>query len=716
MAGAAAKSLRFNKNLASLIIAILCSAASGVLWFPGFLDGLEGWSFNLRAQSLADPEKASGDVVLILLDQKSLDWVKQTQSVSWPWPREFYSLIVDFCSAGKSAAFAMDVVFTEPSVYSVEDDLALCNSLKRSGNVVTAISLSRGRDGAGEWPQDISHNALSFEGEQDFLSKTGGRALRHSASFNIPEYDGAGAAVGCVTFDPDTDGVFRRITPVFSFQGKNVPSLGLAAWLCAQGIDRIGYRNGGITAGGRFIPLGPDGSVVLTFRGPTGTHVSYNAAEIIRSEIQRRNGEVPGISPEVFKDKYVFFGLTATGLYDLRPSPMAKNYTGVEIHATFLDNLLSASFIRQMSRGGGMFLIFVIALAAALAMIYGRTTALQVAAFSGFLVLPTALGFGLYAAGIWFPMTPALIASVLSIISSAIYNYSTEGRQKAFIKSAFRQYLSHDVIEQLLANPEKLNLGGERRIITIFFSDLQGFTAISEALSPEELTHLLNDYLSAMTDIIQHEGGTVDKYEGDAIIAFWNAPLDYEDHAIRAVRASLRCQQRLAELRPQFRQRTGKELFMRIGLNTGAAVVGNMGSRTRFDYTMLGDSVNLAARLEGVNKQFGTCTMISENTFKELKGEFAARELSRIAVVGRKIPVKVFEPMFREEYEKRKEALEVFAAALAFYYEGDFAKAHDIFGTIAHLDAPASRYLARCEKLIESPPDNWDGVWTMTEK
>ena len=192
--------------------------------------------------------------------------------------------------------------------------------------------------------------------------------------------------------------------------------------------------------------------------------------------------------------------------------------------------------------------------------------------------------------------------------------YTTEGRQKLFIKNAFKQYLSPAVIEELIQHPERLKLGGERRVLSIFFSDLEGFTGISEGLEPEELTALLNEYLSAMTDIIQEEGGTVDKYEGDAIIAFWNAPLLQPDHAERCVRAALRCQEKLAEMRPAFRERIGKDLRMRIGINSGPAVVGNMGSHTRFDYTMLGDAVNLAARLEGINKQFGTYTILSQAT------------------------------------------------------------------------------------------------------
>ena len=219
-----------------------------------------------------------------------------------------------------------------------------------------------------------------------------------------------------------------------------------------------------------------------------------------------------------------------------------------------------------------------------------------------------------------------------------------------------------------------------------------------------------------MTDIIHEEGGTVDKYEGDAIIAFWNAPLPQPDHALRGVRAALRCQETLAELRPEFKLRAGKDLLMRIGMNTGEAVVGNMGSRKRFDYTMLGDSVNLAARLEGVNKQFDTYTMVSGSTYGVVKESFPARELARVAVVGRKEPVTVYEPMMKEEYESKRGDLDSFSQGLHLFYEGHFEEAKDQFSRIADRDPPAARYVDKCGVLLEEKPESWNGVWVMTEK
>jgi len=235
-------------------------------------------------------------------------------------------------------------------------------------------------------------------------------------------------------------------------------------------------------------------------------------------------------------------------------------------------------------------------------------------------------------------------------------------------------------------------------------------------LDPAALTVLINDYLTAMTDIIHEEGGTIDKYEGDAIIAFWNAPLEIAAHAIRAVRAALRCQARLADLRPAFHRRIGSDLHMRIGVNTGPAVVGNMGSHARFDYTVLGDGVNTASRLEGANKQFGTWTMISRSTKDLLDDQFATRELARLSVVGRTEPITVYEPMFYEDYERRKEIMQTFSDGIAVFYAGEFQRALALFSTIQKSDPAASAYVAKCRTLIDSEPDDWQGVWIMETK
>ncbi len=708
--------LRFLKFC---LVGLGCSALASGLWLTGAVSSLEGWSFDLRAKALAPSRKPSPEIVLVMLDQYSLDQAEEN-GWTWPWPREAYGYVARYCAAGGAKAIGFDVYFTEGSSYGVEDDERFASALAESGRAVGVLNLSRTDKGATALPAAYGSKLPAIAAAPGFVEAYADHIARKSAYLNLEEIDGANAALGNVVIDPDPDGIFRRVAPVFELGGKLAPSFGLSLYLLGHEGAPVKAAKGRLAVGNAWVPLDAEGNALLRFKGPSGTHEKYNAWSVIQSAVRLEEGEGAelAVPPETFKGKYVILGFTAAGLYDLRPSPMGKNYTGMEIHATFLDNLLSGDFLRGTPSAVALLAVFAMGLGSSILLRALKKAWAKALVFVLLLALPVGLPFALYAGGISFPLVPGTIAVFFSLAGTVIYNYATEGKQKAFIKGAFKQYLSPIVIEQLIANPERLNLGGERRELSMFFSDIQGFTSLSEVLTPEELTAVLNDYLSAMTDIIQDEHGTVDKYEGDAIIAFWNAPLDLPDHALRAVRAGLRCQEKLAEMRPALKARTGKELFMRVGLNSGPAVVGNMGSKTRFDYTMMGDAVNLAARLEGVNKQFGTYTMISANTLKLLPADsgIACRELSRIAVVGKKVPITVYEPMREAEFAARKPVLDAFADALALYYQGKFDAALDAFRAMAEKDPPAARYAAQCERLIASPPSEWAGVWAMTEK
>jgi adenylate cyclase len=380
-----------------------------------------------------------------------------------------------------------------------------------------------------------------------------------------------------------------------------------------------------------------------------------------------------------------------------------------------LDNLLSQDFLRDSPIWLAAVLTLFFGVLASIAILFCRNAWQSSLAFVLLLPLPFAAGFAAYGQGIWLPVGVQAAAVLLALVSGVVFNFATEGRKKRYIKRAFSQYLHPTVIDQLVANPERLRLGGEKRELSIFFSDLAGFTTMSERLDPERLTLLLNEYLSAMTDIILESGGTIDKYEGDAIIAFWNAPLTQNDHALRAVRTALRCQERLALLRPDFKARFGCDLFMRIGINTGPVVVGNLGSSQRFDYSILGDSANVAARLEGVNKEFDTEILISEACRNQLPSEILVREIARVGVVGRKEPITVFEPLTQGDAD-RDERLSRFATALAQYYGGEVAGAMAMFQELAADDVVAGRYAARCREMLANPPLTWDGVWRMGSK
>ncbi|MBP1711368.1 MAG: adenylate/guanylate cyclase with Chase sensor, partial [Deltaproteobacteria bacterium] len=627
------------KPLQGLAAGIVGALVAFLFFFPGWLDRWEAKTWDWRVNILAKPSPATQKIRLILLDQNSLDWAKDENGLSWPWPREVYGTIIQFCKRTGVRALAFDVLFTEPSKYGVTDDQALASQVRDFKHFVGAVFLSRTAGSEKKWPAFAPVPALNIQGIDSWMAETGHDAFLR-ASFPVVEISAASSLLANVHLNPDFDSVYRRGALFEVFDSKVLPSLALASYLTAQPGSSLSIYPGHFMIDEKEIPVDAAGKVILNFRGPSGTHKAYNVASVIQSELRLQSGEKPVIDNlEDFKDAYVLFGFSAPGLFDLRPTPVSGVYSGVEISATMLDNLLANDFIQPVPTALVIFLTLLIALLAGMATSSASGISRSVLVYVLSICAPVILCLIAYRLGFWLPLVVQEVGVVVTLFSAGLIYYTTEGRQKMFIKNAFKQYLSPAVIDQIIMHPERLKLGGERRMLSIFFSDLEGFTGISEGLDPEALTNLLNVYLSAMTDIIHEEGGTVDKFEGDAIIAFWNAPLEQPDHAIRCVRAALRCQARLAQMQPDFHKRLGKDLNMRIGINTGYAVVGNMGSHSRFDYTMIGDAVNLAARLEGINKQFGTYTLISQTSMQQMGGVFPVREISRVAVVGRREPV-----------------------------------------------------------------------------
>jgi adenylate cyclase len=699
-----------------LILGLTAAVLALVFHAAGWLTGWEAATWVWRVRFFAKTSPAADQIRIILLDQASLDWGKNEQSLPWPWPRQVYAPVIQFCRRAGAKAVAFDVLYTEPSAYGVDDDAALGQAIGAGRDFVGAVFLSDKTGDATEWPPFIVESSRGTVVAVDEACRPRVGALTVArASFPIPEVASNAVVLGNVSDEPDGDGVFRRAALVRWFDGRAVPSLGIAAFLAAEraaGRDAdVRWNQGWLRIGERRIPVDSRLRAILRYAGGVGAYKAFNVAEIIQSELRLQAGEKAAIDPEEFRDKYVFFGFSAPGLLDLRVTPVSKVYPGVLIHATQLDNLLSQRFLRDVPdwwQGIGT------ALLAVAAAVVGRLCKRwwhSALTFAAGLPLPLAVGFGAYAAGYWWPVMAGEVGVAAALIGAVVWNYATEGRQKAFIKQAFKHYISPAYIDLLLENPDQLKLGGEKRELTIFFSDLQGFSSFSERLDPEMLTAFLNEYLTYMTDIIQEEGGTLDKYEGDAIIAFWNAPLALPDHAVRACRAALRCQRKLQELNPQFAQRYGHELKMRIGINTGDVVVGNMGSRDRFNYTILGDAANLASRLEGANKAFGTFLMVSETTWNQAKSAFVGRALGAVRVVGRKTPVHVFEvlglagepaPAFLASYEAGLECVrrKQWAQALR-----EFEK--------TPADPVAKKYADRCRALAGA---DWDGVWNLTEK
>lgn len=689
-----------------LLVGAAAGLAALLLLQLQVLRPLEWKSWDARLRLLAASGAANPDIALVLIDQASLDVYEKEMALPWPWPRQMYSALLRFLKAGGARAVAFDLVFSEGSYFGVEDDADMARTMAESGNVYLSYFLSE-KDGASGQAESEGLGRFALT-EQDVPP----RAVHPLAAAALPvdALLAAAAGAGNVRFLPDGDQIFRRVPLAFEVGGRILPSLPFA-------ISR------GLGSGPdlKDVPLDRSGQLIVRFHGPTGTYETYSIGALINSQARIEAGSEPQVDPSAFAGKVVLVGAGAPGLLDLRPTPFAAVTPGVELHATVLDNLLRRDFAREAGTIPVAAFVLALALATALGVSFARKVWAQAVVFGVAAAVPAGAAALAFRTGVWLDFVAPELAVLLGFLGAALLNYSVEGRRRRFLKGAFRHYLSPDVIERVLVDPSLLRLGGERREITSFFSDVAGFTSVAEGLEPEALVALLNDYLTEMTDIILAEGGTLDKYVGDAIVAFWNAPLDQPDHALRAGRAALRCRARLDALGPVFRERYGRPVAMRIGVNSGPAVVGNMGSGRRFDYTAMGDTVNLASRLEGACKHYGVGLLVGEETYRRLGGELAGREVDIIRVVGKARPVRVYELLGERSAEGGAATAEreaSFRAALDAYRARDWDRAAALFAALAAAGDPvAGVYALRTAGLkADPPPVDWDGVFELKIK
>jgi adenylate cyclase len=441
--------------------------------------------------------KASPQVVVVTVDQGDLDFFKN-QGVVWPWPRQLYAHIIDYCRQCGARAVIFDLLFTEPSSYGPEDDHRLAQAAAAAGNVILPFFLSREEKSANPSEADLlSKASLDIPGPGPR-----GLPVYHSVVTPIPPLLNAARTVGNVESRPDADGIYRRVPLVLPFKNHWLPTLGFAAFHRFGKEEPLRFEEHGLILGNLRIPLDAQGNLLLKYRGPSRSHRRFSAANVISSEARVRHGLPPIYPQEAFAGKWVLLGLTAPGLMDLKASPVAAVYPGVEIHATLLDDLLQEDFLRTVPDWALWAWSLFLAAVMAAAVLFSRRLTVTLAAFGLTAIVCLSLSVLAFWTGLWADPVLQINALALSFGLATAYSYATEGRQKLYIRRMFGQYMSETVIEHLLEHPEKLKLGGERRRVTLFFSDLAGFTTLSERLAAESVVGLLNDYLSRMTEII----------------------------------------------------------------------------------------------------------------------------------------------------------------------------------------------------------------------
>jgi adenylate cyclase len=623
-------------------------------------------TYDWRLTHTARPETARPEIAIVEIDESSLRSL-QPNAGRWPWPRAVHSMVIDYLARAHAKVIAYDVVFSDAdtrrgfdfggSVMSgAESDKALADSIAAAGNVILVADAS--------YDTDVEHAVLPDTGFP--LDVDGIYELRGV----LPPIDvlaAAASGLGHNRFVLDPDGPMRHTIPFVRTHHKVVPSLGVAAALRVAGIRPQDVRldRTRLHYGDRIAPLSlrqvkaDDGTLrflwgLINFRGPalledlkSRTYPTYTFFDLLYSEQQLLEQQTPKIDPAIFRDKIVFVGTTASGLFDVFETPFSNGrMPGVQIHAGVADDILSNRFIREA--GGGVRVATVTAAALAIGIVAAAMPAWWAAAATvAFVAGLSWIATRLFAGGYWLNLSQPVLASSFALFGGVAYQYFYEGREKRKMKKLFGQYVSKDVYEQLVANPALARLGGQRREMTVLFSDIRGFTTVSERGQPEEIVGMLNEYFTRMVAIVFAHHGTLDKFVGDMVMALFGAPLDDPDHADHAVAAALDMITALGELNARWKADGRAELDIGVGINTGPMIAGNIGSDAIMSYTVIGDAVNLGSRLESLNKQYGTRIIISDATRARLGRPYQLRPLGDVVVKGKTQPVAIFEVVGR---------------------------------------------------------------------
>jgi adenylate cyclase len=685
------------------------------------------------------PIEPTGDVVVVDIDEQSLRELGQ-----WPWPRDLLARMVRTIDAAGPRVTGFDIVFAEP------DRTSPARYLEEGGKMLASALPARlletlRRDEAfdhdlalgaavGEAPTvlgyvfQINCDGIEVTEERPLPSASlrlasAGREfsslpLRSAcqATLNV-EAVAQAESEGFLNVFPDPSGTVRRVPVVMAQDAIPYPSLALE-------MARIGLmepeivlqsssrpRQGkhdllGVALGGRFIPTDGNGQVTVNFRGPSGTFRRLPAARVLRGEHRR-----------ALAGKYVLIGSSAAGLLDLRATPFSGVVPGVEVQANIVDNILAGDFFRHdaLTEIG---LTYALVIAGGVALSALLTWAGPLTGGAGALLFMAAILGGNFRffflrqqlVGVTYPLLTTLVV----FMAVTLYNYFLKDREKRFIQEAFGQFVAPEVVRQLLRNPERLSLSGELKTLTVLFCDIRDFTGIAEGLDPERLGAFMNRYLTAMSEIIIENRGMVDKFIGDAIMAVWGAPLDDEAHAAHAVHAALCMVEQLERMQSDFRAQGLPKIRIGVGIHTGPMRLGNFGSERRFDYTVIGDAVNLASRLEALNKEYGTEVLITEQTLAAAGEDFFCRSIDRVCVKGRHEVVRIYEPLGEGESPAAlREEIGRFERAQRLYGERRFTEAAGEFEALNRLRPRKlyRLYRERCEAFqLAPPPPDWDGA------
>jgi len=636
---------------------------------PLFLSSIDHRIMDMMFR-LRGPEAATGELVIVDIDERSLRELGQ-----WPWPRKILAALTARIHESGAKALGFDIVFAEAdrtSPVRTMDNLDPALRRKIPDDIFSLLADNPGMDYDLRFGNAVAKGptilGYTFQMKDDGLKQGSGLPLPSARIRVLPENTEFGdlalfrayrailnispvaraQSEGFFNVSTDASGTVRQVPLLIMMDGIPYPSLALEMCRVGKGFDTITIHASdrihmprravlGIGLKHRFLPTDRHGRLFVNFRGPENSFPHVSAADLLE-----------GKKTNILHDKMVLVGSSASGLFDLRATPFSSTVAGVEINANIIDNLLKQDpFVYDIYTEIGITYVLVVSgglLLTCLLCLFGPLTGAFAAGLFFFLVLAGDYFFLFLDhqhVGITYPMATCLCI----LMTVSILNYFQEGKARKYIQDAFGHYVAPEVVARLIRDPEALSLKGEQKELTILFCDIREFTAISERMNSRELGWFMNEFLTGMSRVIMENGGTVDKFIGDAIMAFWGAPETDADHAAKAVRAAMLMKKKLEDMRPDFQKRQMPEIVVGIGIHTGMVSVGNFGSNERFDYTAMGDAVNLASRLEGINRYYGTEILISGYTRGLLGKQFACRYVDRLQVKGRSQWVDIYEPI-----------------------------------------------------------------------
>jgi adenylate cyclase len=713
-----------SNKLYGIALSLGCALLVSVLFLTSALETVELKSLDLRFHWFAKPQNADTNIVITAIDEKSLLEFKHS-GVVWKWPREFYGALVRYLYRGGAKAVVFDVLYPDPDIDRAntngeESDSAFGRAMKESGNVVLASLFHRSDDPLWE------DNPIVFKPWYRVHLPLDTVVVQPVpfASLPIPLFQETARALGSADYREDVDGVCRRSPLFYNYRNTVVPQLGVAAYLVAEKVGTIKSQDGWLEIDQKKIKLDENGRFLISWYGkggPGGTFPYYSIGALLASARDEELQRTPLIPSSQFKNKIVFIGSNAAGLFDLRNTPFTayEPYPGVEISATILSNLLHDHFLHRVPSFVTVFAILFLSIIVGGSFFYMKSPKIAVGVSVVLLAAWNVTVLELFQySNLWLDWMAPMFAIAVTFTVSAIVSYQTEGKARRHLRRAFSGYLSPTVVEHVIEKQDEVTLGGEEIEATVLFTDLKDFTSMSEKMTPPELIDLLNTYFSVTSKTILDKGGLVDKYIGDSIMAVFGAPLALENDAYAACQAALEISRMQSVIVPG----SGSAVQTRLGISSGKMVVGNLGSSDRHDYTAIGDTVNLASRLEGCNKVYGTQIIVSESVLRRVPDMFLMRPLDILRVKGKEEQISIYELM-GERLSAESSAPELadnFGRGFDLYQKRAFKEALAVFRRALKSmpnDGPSQLYIQRCQEFIKNPPPRrWDGVHTLLTK